>query len=30
MVERYCGTKPTSLAKEQEIEQNKKAIQVNL
>ena len=27
-VERSCGTKPTNLAKEEEIEDNKKAIEV--
>ena len=28
IVERFCGTKPTNVAKEQEIEDNKKAVEV--
>ena len=27
-VERFCGTKPNNVAKEQEIEDNKKAVEV--
>ena len=30
IVERSCGTKPTNVAKEQEIEDNKKAVEVIL